>query len=753
MADSLIIVESPTKARTIKRYVGNKFDVAASNGHIKDLPEKELGIKIENGFEPNYQIIPSKRKIVAQLKKSAEGKSKIYLASDPDREGEAIAWHIAEILKSPNRKFLRLLMHEITKEGIEQALKRPTKLDPNMYESQVARRVLDRLVGYKISPLLWKVIKGKTGLSAGRVQSVALRLICEREEEIRKFVPQEFWQIDVKLKAQNPPEFWARLIRENNKKLEIPNELKAREIESELKAQDFRVKTVEKKERKKSPPPPFITSTLQQEAYKKFRFTAQYTMRLAQELYEGIELGEKGPTGLITYMRTDSVRVAESAIKSARELILTSFGKDYLPEKPRSYKSRKLAQEAHEAIRPTQLELTPDAVKPYLSDDQLKLYDLIYKRFLASQTEDAIIAETIITISAGKYELEAKAQKTVFDGFLKVYAESQEPEEEEQKEEAEALPEVQENESLFPKEFKLKQNFTKPKPRYTESSLIRELEARGIGRPSTYATIISTLFEREYVYREKGYLVPSGLGEIVTKVLVEAFPEIMDVGFTAKMEEELDHVEEGNKKWRELIEEFWQKFSPQLQSALKKMSKIRSQGEPTGINCPKCSSELLIKWGRHGEFIACSRYPDCNFTSNFKRTKNGKIEIEMLNPQVFCEKCNSPMVARENKTSSYYLCTNPSCKNTKPISTGIKCPLCGSEIIKKKTKKGRTFFSCSNYPTCNFATWYEPYQKQCPKCNHPFMEMRKNKLYCPSCRFSESYEESPKRNENENNTR
>lgn len=751
MADTLIVVESPTKARTIKKYVGNEFDVAASSGHIKDLPQKELGIEIEKGFEPDYQIIPTKKKIVAQLKKSAEGKSKIYLASDPDREGEAIAWHIAEILKSPDREFSRLLMHEITKEGVERALKRPEKLDPNMYQSQVARRVLDRLVGYKISPLLWKVIRGKGGLSAGRVQSVALRLIFEREDEVRKFVPQEFWQIDVRLKAQNPPEFRARLIKWDNKKLEIPDESRAREIEGELKAQNFKVKSVEQKERKKSPPPPFITSTLQQEAYKKLRFTAQYTMRLAQELYEGIEIGDKGSTGLITYMRTDSVRVTESAIKSARELILSSFGQNYLPDKPRIYKSRKLAQEAHEAIRPTQLELTQDAVRPYLSEDQLKLYDLIYKRFLASQTEDAIIAETVIAISAGKYELEAKAQKVSFDGFLKIYAESKEPEEDEEKEEAEALPEVQENEPLSPQEFQLKQNFTKPKPRYTESSLIRELEARGIGRPSTYATIVSTLFDREYVRREKGYLVPSGLGEIVTKVLVEAFPDIMDVGFTAKMEEELDEVEEGQKKWRELIEEFWQKFSPQLQDALKKMSRIRSSGEPTGEKCPKCNAELFIKWGRHGEFIACSRYPNCNFTSNFKRTKNGKVEIEMLNPQVFCEKCGSPMTARDNKAGSYYLCTNPDCKNTKPISTGIKCPLCGSEIVKRRTKKGRTFFSCSNYPTCDFATWYEPHNRQCLKCNHPFMETRKNKLYCPNCRYSETYEEGSEKNEIENN--
>ncbi|HDH96445.1 MAG TPA: type I DNA topoisomerase, partial [Proteobacteria bacterium] len=546
MADSLIIVESPTKARTIKRFVGKRFEVAASNGHIKDLPARELGVRIDKGFEPKYQTIPSKRKIVAQLKKMAEGKSKIYLASDPDREGEAIAWHIAELLKGKNREFLRLLIHEITRDGIEQALKNPAHLDKNRYESQIARRVLDRLVGYKISPLLWNSLK--SGLSAGRVQSVALRLIVDREKEIRKFVPKEFWDVRVRLQAEKPPEFWAKLTKKDGKELVIPNEAEAKRVETELRAQRFVVERVDRKERRKSPPAPFITSTLQQEAYRRFRFPARHTMRIAQELYEGIEVGDEGQIGLITYMRTDSVRVAESAVSAVRKLIQTEFGSEYLPSKPRTYRSRKLAQEAHEAIRPTRLDLAPKKIEKYLSKDQFKLYDLIYKRFVASQMKDARIDETTIVVSAGPYELVAKGQKLVFNGFLAVYQESREPEENgEDREAAAALPGVARGEQLKPQRFELKRKFTKPKPRYTESSLIRELEASGIGRPSTYATIVGTLFDREYVRREKGYLIPTRLGELVSDMLVATFPEIMDVNFTAKMEEELDEVEEGKK--------------------------------------------------------------------------------------------------------------------------------------------------------------------------------------------------------------
>jgi len=711
MSDSLIVVESPTKARTIKRFVGKRFEVAASNGHIKDLPKRELGVEIEGGFEPKYQTIPAKKKVVSQLKKAAEGKTKIYLASDPDREGEAIAWHIAELLKAQGREFLRLLIHEITDEGLRHALKNPAQLDQRKYESQIARRVLDRLVGYKISPLLWRSIKG--GLSAGRVQSVALRLIVEREKEIRRFVPKEFWQIKVMLRAESPPEFWAKLIKKEGKKLDIPNEAEAKKTEADLKAQRFTVSKVERREKKKSPPPPFITSTLQQEAYKRFRFAARHTMRLAQELYEGIEVGDMGQTGLITYMRTDSVRVAESAISSVRELIQANFGNEYLPHKPRAYKSRKLAQEAHEAIRPTRLDLSPEAVKQYLNKDQFKLYDLIYKRFVASQMKDARIAETTIAVSAGPYELEAKSQKLAFNGFLAVYEEGKEPEENNnEKEAADTLPAVKEGEVLDPKKFELKQNFTKPKPRYTESSLIRELEVRGIGRPSTYATIIGTLFDREYVQREKGFLAPTGLGEIVSKVLVATFPQIMDVGFTAKMEEELDEIEEGKKEWRELMEEFWQSFSPNLSNALDKMREIRSRTKPTGAKCPKCGGELILKWGKHGEFAACSNFPECKFTSNFSRTEDGQIEIEALNP-----------------------------KPKKPSSIGVQCPKCGGEIAKRKTRKGKLFFGCSNYPKCDFATWYEPYPKPCPECNHPFMEIRKDKLYCPNCKHTEPLEE------------
>ena len=754
----LVIVESPTKARTLKRYLGRYFDVKASIGHIKDLPKNKLGVDIEHDFQPEYTIIRGKGKVLKELKSAASKVQDIYLAPDPDREGEAIAWHIAEELKNKRKKqrFHRVLFHELTERAIKEAMSNPGQLDRNKFESQQARRILDRLVGYEISPLLWE--KVKRGLSAGRVQSVAVRLICDREKEIREFVPEEYWTIEAWLKASLPPKFKAKLYSYKNKKIEIKNKEQADKIVSDLKNEKFIVSKVEVKERRRHPLPPFITSTMQQEAARKLRFPAKKTMQIAQQLYEGVDLGDEGPTGLITYMRTDSTRSAPEAISEARKFITEHFNKEFLPNKPRSYKKGNLAQDAHEAIRPTSVYRTPESVAPFLDKNQLALYTLIWKRFVASQMASAIFEQTSVDISAGDYLLRATGTVEKFPGFLVLYQESKEEKKEEKKETQEKeieeglgvmLPPLKKGEALNLEKIDAKQHFTQPPPRYSEASLIKALEEKGIGRPSTYATILSTIREKDYVRLENGRFLPTELGMLVTDLLVKHFPEILDVGFTAEMEKELDMVEEGEVSWIELLKRFYNPFNQRLDDARKQMKSIKALGVDTELKCPNCGSPLVIKYGRTGEFLACSSYPKCKYTSDFIRDEHGKIKIlekETQNVGI-CEKCGRPMVIKRGRFGEFLACSGyPECKNTKPLTTGVPCPEpgCTGELVKRRSKRGKIFYSCSRYPECKYAVWDKPVAKTCPLCGWKILvEVNSKKdgliLKCPvkGCGYKE----------------
>ncbi|HHD11229.1 MAG TPA: type I DNA topoisomerase, partial [Deltaproteobacteria bacterium] len=585
MKKSLVIVESPAKARTINKYLGKDFRVMASIGHIKDLPKNKLGVDIDKDFEPHYEIIRGKAKVIKELKKASKDADIIFLGPDPDREGEAIAWHIKEVLNGRREGIIkRVLFNEITEKGIKEAIAHPTEIDKNKVDAQQARRVLDRLVGYQVSPLLWE--KVRMGLSAGRVQSVAVRLICEREREIESFVPQEYWSITAIFDG-----FEAKLVKKDGKKITISTEEEAKSIVSELKGETFKVEEIEQKQRKRNPAPPFITSRLQQEASRRLGFSAQKTMVIAQQLYEGVDLGEEGPTGLITYMRTDSHRIAPEAIQAVRGYIEKTYGKEYLPKKPNVYKSKKTAQEAHEAIRPTNMKYTPEYVKPYLTEDQWKLYELIWKRFVASQMHHAILDQTRVSIGAGKYTFQAVGTVVRFHGFTILYEEKTDEESEEEKK----LPPLEKDMVLKLLDLVARQHFTQPPPRYTEASLIRELEEKGIGRPSTYALILSTIQDRGYVVKEKGRLKPTELGFLVTELLVKSFPDILNVQFTAHLEEELDRVEEGKLKWIDVIKEFYSRFREDLERAKEEMQTIKGQEEPTDIPCKKCGRMMVIK--------------------------------------------------------------------------------------------------------------------------------------------------------------
>lgn len=743
---SLVIVESPAKARTINKILGKEFGVKASIGHIKDLPKKELGVDINNNFEPHYEIIPGKEKIIKELKNEAKKADAIYIATDPDREGEAIAYHIAEEVKPPknSKKIYRVTFHEITEHAVKEAIKNPGKIDMAKVEAQQARRILDRLVGYNLSPFLWK--KVRRGLSAGRVQSVAVKLIVDREREIESFNKEEYWTIEALLAPKtNGSQFWARLHKYNNslvinrdaeegKRFLITNENTAQQIADEIKNKEFYLSKIEKKIRKRSPSPPFITSTLQQEAARRLRFPAKKTMMIAQQLYEGIELGSEGSVGLITYMRTDSFRVAPEAQEWARELIEKNFGKDYLPEKPPHYKSKGSAQEAHEAIRPTYPDKSPEAVKKFLSKDQYNLYTLIWNRFIASQMVPAQLEQTTYIIGVRSQEsgvasegTEFRASGTVirFQGFMALYTESKDEIEEE---EGNILPPLKEKEILKQLEIKPLQHFTQPPPRYTEATLVKALEEKGIGRPSTYATILSTIQERKYVEKnEERRFVPTELGIVVNDLLVEKFPELIDIGFTAKMEDELDAIENARMKWVKVVKDFYKPFSKDLAEASKDKEKIKPQDIPTEDVCEKCGSPMVIKWGRHGRFLACTSYPQCKNTKPLE-DGNGKQVVEQTVTEEICEKCGSPMVIKSGRFGKFLACSKyPECKSTKPISTGVKCPMDGGEIVERRSKRGRTFWSCSNYPECKFAMWYKPVPEQCPKCNASFLVEKWNK--------------------------
>jgi len=650
---NLVIVESPTKAKTLSKILGEDFLVVSSMGHLIDLPEKELGVDIEKGFLPSYVVIPGRNKILSLIKKQAETKDTIYIATDPDREGEAIGWQIKErILK--NKKVLRVFFHEITSQAVKEAFDRPRDFDLRMIEAQISRRILDRLVGYFLSPLLWKKIM--RGLSAGRVQSVALRLIVERERQIQNFIPQEYWQIEAELKKikSKAQTFKARLEKIENKKFKIKNKLEAEKLVSDILNKEFRVLNVKTTKKKRYPEPPFITSTLQQEAFNKLKFNAQKTMLLAQQLYEGIEIGKAGPVGLITYMRTDSTHISEEAIKEARDLILKQFGQEYLPKNPPVYKVKKFAQEAHEAIRPTSVQRTPESLKEFLTPEQYKLYNLIYNRFLASQMTPAEYLITNVEILADKYLFVASGSSLVFKGFLVLY------DKDEEEKEKNVIPELEKEEILELVKLTPSQHFTKPPARFSDGSLVKALEEEGIGRPSTYAPIIQTLILRDYIRRIKGYFYPTELGFKVSDLLVSYFPKIMDVKFTAQMEEELDEIEEGRQKRLEVLEDFWQPFKASLDFA---QNNIKKEIITTEELCPECKSPLVIKWGRRGKFLSCANYPKCKFS--------------------------------------------------KSITTGVKCPEpdCTGELIERRSRRG-FFYGCSNYPKCKFTSRILPKEKE-----------------------------------------
>lgn len=729
----LVVVESPTKVRTIKKYLGNNYNVVATVGHIKDLPPKEIGIDIENGFKPNYRVIPGKQQVISALKKAAEGSTDIYLAPDPDREGEAIAYHTSEILKKKGRNFYRVLFHELTKNGILSAINAPDALQQPKYEAQQARRILDRLVGYQVSPLLWRKVKG--GLSAGRVQSVAVRIICERERAIQAFLPVEYWSITAYLDCGAPPSFTAKLVRKDGEKINIPDEKTATGILRELAGEPLIVEKVQKKTTTRNPLPPFTTSKLQQEAIHKLRFSAKKTMMVAQQLYEGIDLGPGEPVGLITYMRTDSTRIADEAAHDALTLIREKFGDAYPNEKPRFFKNTKKVQDAHEAIRPSSVRNTPDEIARYLTPDQLSLYRLIWQRFVASQMKPALIDQSSVAITAGAYRFNASGSTIKFPGFMALYLSSDDEAEDQLEKGKEKLPELTEGMMLNLLKYDPKQHFTQPPPRFSEASLVKELEENGIGRPSTYANILSTIREKGYVDMVKGYFRPSELGFIVNDLLVKSFPDVFDVDFTAKMEDYLDRIESAEIDAINVLTQFYQPFKNELEAAINTMISVKGVGIPADINCPQCGAPVNIKLGKNGHFLACSGYPECRFTRDYTRDEKGHIQISEHvadeKTDKLCPKCGQPMVIKTGKYGSFMACTGfPDCKHTVSMgatdqgkSTGVPCPEadCTGQLVEKKSKRGKVFYGCNRYPDCKFAMWDKPVPEPCPQCGAPFM--------------------------------
>lgn len=662
MGQRLVIVESPAKAKTIGKYLGKNYIVEASMGHVRDLPKSQLGVDVENNYSPKYITIRGKGDLLDKLRKAAKKSEKIYLATDPDREGEAISWHLARVLNINEAEKCRIEFNEITKNAVKNAIKTPRAINLNLVDAQQARRVLDRLVGYEISPILWKKIKW--GLSAGRVQSVTLKMICDRENEITSFIPKEYWTIECDLQKNDVKKtFTVKLVSKNNKKIEIDNEQESNLIIQEIEKGKFVVNKIKKAEKHKNPLPPFTTSTLQQDAYKRLNFATKRTMSIAQQLYEGIDIKGHGTLGLITYMRTDSVRISEDAQKAASEFIQGTYGNAYIPPAPRTFKGKKNIQDAHEAIRPTYVELTPAIVRDSLKDEQYKLYNLIWNRFMASQMATCVLNTISVEVVNGDYKFRASGSSVKFDGFMKLYEYSTEEEEE-----ATHIPELLEGENLLKRTVLPKQHFTQPPPRFSEASLVKTLEEYGIGRPSTYAPIISTLLERKYINRDKKTLVPTELGVIVNTIISEYFKEIVDVEFTAGMEDKLDNIEEGKENWNSVVDDFFKPIKKSIEIAEKEISKIEIEDEISEEKCDKCGRNMVIKHGRFGDFLACPGYPDC--------------------------------------------------KNTKPIveQLDVPCPKCGGKILAKRSKKGKKFFGCGNYPNCDFVSWFEPSTKACPAC-------------------------------------
>jgi len=774
-------VESPAKANTINKYLGKDFVVKASLGHVKDLPKSKLGVDLEHDFEPVYDVIPGKEKVVRDLRTAAKSADRILLAADPDREGEAICQHLKEILDGSKAEVYRVLFNEITPKAIRAAVENPGRINQHIVDAQQARRILDRLVGYQISPLLWD--KVRRGISAGRVQTVALRLIVEREREIQAFVPEEYWSIIAKLEGHEPPQFEARLSKFKGKAAEVKTQAEADHVLDIVRNSDFLVDSVVTKEKKRNPVPPFTTSKLQQDAARRLRFTVKKTMMLAQRLYEGIELGDEGSIGLITYMRTDSTRVSDDAMQMVRSYISDVYGGPYLPEKPVFYKSKKDAQDAHEAIRPTFVGRRPDDVKQYLSEDEFKLYRLIWTRFVASQMNPAVYDQTTVDISVKDYTFRASGRVMKFDGFLAVYEESRD-------EDAKAvqgadiedepditLPPLKEGEKVRLMDLTPRQHFTEPPPRFTEASLVKTLEEKGIGRPSTYATILSTIQDREYVTKDQGKFRPTELGTVVTEMLVKHFEDIFDIQYTARMEEELDEVEDGKMTWVEALDEFYKKFQKDLKKASKNMENLKTQEIPTDEKCDKCGSPMVIKWGQFGRFMACSAYPECKNTKEIaseEAPKEGEGSGESAEPEP-CENCGKPMALKRGRFGQFLACTGypeckttrkiavggkgakkpdvaldetcpqcgqaklvlrdgrfgefiscgnyPKCKYIKPKTVGVACPKpgCGGELIERRSKRGKVFYGCLKYPDCDFVVWNKPVPEPCPKCGAPFL--------------------------------
>ncbi len=826
MSKGLVIVESPGKAKTIQKYLGKDFTVEASYGHVRDLPKSTLGVDTENDFETDYVVIPGKEKVVAKLKKLAAAADQIYLAPDPDREGEAIAAHLALELgdnnggkkkkakklkkgeEAPPPRIQRVTFNEITKRAVQAAFEHPRAIDQNLVDAQQARRVLDRLVGYQVSPLLWD--KVRRGLSAGRVQTVALRLIVEREREIKAFQKVEYWTIDANLSASKPPAFDARFVGKGEEKLEVTNGEDAEKIRAALEKADWVVRSVDKKERRRNAAPPFTTSKLQQDSSRKLRFSVKRTMMIAQRLYEGAELGEEGSIGLITYMRTDSVRVAPEAIQEVREYVGKEYGAAYLPESPNAYKDKKDAQGAHEAIRPTSAMRHPDQVKQYLKEDEFKVYKLIWQRFVASQINPAIFDQTTVDIDAKSgsdiFWFRVTGSVLKFDGFLRVYEESKDGKDEEDEELKHKLPALEAGQKLTLKELKPEQHFTEPPPRFNEASLVKELEERGIGRPSTYAAILSTIQERQYVQKIGGKFSPTEIGLVVTDLLVENFRDIFDPQYTARLEEELDEIEEGKEKWQDAMAEFYKKFTKDLKYAEKHMENIKRMEKPTDEKCEKCGAPLVIKWGRHGSFYACSTYDKENEnTCTF--TKENPINLPDLDSadvqgtgaaEEYCENCGRVMVLKRGRFGQFMACTGyPDCKTTRRLDQGKKvpdipldelCPKCGrnmmirhgrygefttcsgypeckyvkqnfigvkcpeckeGELVEKRARKGNTFYGCGNYPNCKFTSAHKPIPEKCPSCGSEYLVEKNLKdgpvIACPNkeCDFERDAPPAP----------
>jgi DNA topoisomerase-1 len=780
MAKALVIVESPAKAKTINKYLGKDFIVKASLGHIKDLPKRDLAVDVEHGFEPHYEVIEGKKKLVAELKSAARKVQDVYLAADPDREGEAICFHLQEELteKKNGPRIYRVMFNEITKKAIVKAFEKPGQVNVNLVDAQQARRVLDRLVGYKISPLLWD--KVRRGLSAGRVQTVALRVIVEREREIRAFAAKEYWTIDADLAASKPPgpagRLTARLARINGENAEIGSTEAAGAVVEVLDGAAYTVQSVATREKRRNPVAPFITSTLQQESSRKLRFSVKRTMMLAQRLYEGVEVGKES-VGLITYMRTDSTRVSDDAVRDVRDFIGEHFGPEYLPESPNFYKSKKGAQDAHEAIRPTSMAYAPEVVDKYLQEDERKVYRLIWNRFVASQMMPALYDQTTIDVDAkgtngADYLFRATGSVEKFDGFRKVYKEGKDQIDEDDEEEKHRLPLVTEGERLRFRGIRPEQHFTEPPPRYNEATLVKRLESDGVGRPSTYASIISTIQEREYVKKDGGRFTPTELGMVVIDLLLESFDDIFDVTYTARMEEELDEIEEGKIDWRAAMQEFYERFDKDLKHAEEHMTNIKRMEKPTDLICEKCGKPLVIKWGKHGSFIACTGYPECTYTRELTvdLPDVDKTDLSEQGDEEYCENCGRPMVLKKGRFGTFFACTGyPDCKTTKAIggaqkkpdqkldelcpdcgnnlvlktgrfgeftacsnypackyvkqkTIGVKCPECNEgEIAERRSKRGKTFYGCVRWPKCNFVAWGKPVAEKCPECGSPYM--------------------------------